>query len=388
MDLTGAPRCSDHLSPAFRDNGARVMGSTRTSSTQPISLEESTTVKNAYSNPWESEVTLCAKYHTRMGPRAARELAAREASVAAQRAEEERERLARESITTYDTVTREAFRVRQVNSHGDFSASEKQPAVSVDEQVNTSSPKLDYRSEKAISLWESSAKPKGPEPRDASTLSSADKLFVRDLPPHVTKHLHSSQIKILRRIRDRIIEVTGPGGIKGQSIPSVRSLCLAFKKLDYNGNKKLDPIEFWEGMAAYGVPLTEADVATVMVALDVDGDRSISFDEFLRFIRGSLSPERMQVIERAFAKLDRAGSGYVTLKDISEIYDFSSHHDVVHGFQTEENVAREFMSHFDIDNRNDDRLTLSDFVESCRDISASCDQDEEFENIMVQAWKL
>jgi Ca2+-binding EF-hand superfamily protein len=42
---------------------------------------------------------------------------------------------------------------------------------------------------------------------------------------------------------------------------------------------------------------------------DVDGDGHISYDEFLSGLRDELSERRLNMVKKAFARLDRDGSG-------------------------------------------------------------------------------
>ena len=58
-----------------------------------------------------------------------------------------------------------------------------------------------------------------------------------------------------------------------------------------------------------------------------DGDKSgtISFDEFLRVIKGDLNPQRAQLVEQAFKKLDKDNSGLLEAQDIIGTYDAKKH---------------------------------------------------------------
>ena len=74
-----------------------------------------------------------------------------------------------------------------------------------------------------------------------------------------------------------------------------------------------------------------------------DGDKSgtISYDEFLRGVRGVLNARRHGLVEQAYAVLDADGSGTVDILDIMKVYDASKHPDVVSGLRTKAEVFRE-----------------------------------------------
>lgn len=93
------------------------------------------------------------------------------------------------------------------------------------------------------------------------------------------------------------------------------------------------------------------------------------------------------MIGKAYAKLDKNGDGQVTLEDVAKIYDASQHPEVLSGKKSEEEVYMEFMSLWDTQER-DGIVTLAEFQEYYKDVSCSCDTDEEFIAIMNSAWKL
>jgi Ca2+-binding EF-hand superfamily protein len=76
-------------------------------------------------------------------------------------------------------------------------------------------------------------------------------------------------------------------------------------------------------------------VAVVFSAFDLNRDGTIDYDEFLRIIRGDLTPPRLALVKKAFAKLDRDGSGVVDLEDLQGVYSAKRHPDVLSGKKTE-----------------------------------------------------
>lgn len=76
-------------------------------------------------------------------------------------------------------------------------------------------------------------------------------------------------------------------------------------------------------MRGFGVHLSKAEVEELFKLFDVDGSGTITYDEFLKGIRGTMGPFRVELVKLAFAQLDRRGQGVVTLDDIAHIYDVS-----------------------------------------------------------------
>jgi len=105
----------------------------------------------------------------------------------------------------------------------------------------------------------------------------------------------------------------------------VRGLSKIFKAMDSSGNNKLECEEFRNGLGEFGIDITSEDAQALMKRLDSNHDGSVDFQEFLRALKGDLNAARLDVIKRAYAKLDANGDGTVKLDDIAQLYDASKH---------------------------------------------------------------
>ena len=85
--------------------------------------------------------------------------------------------------------------------------------------------------------------------------------------------------------------------------------------------------------------------------------------------------------------MDVNQSGTVTLDDIAKLYDASHHPEVVNGTASAKDVYMQYMSLWDTQ-VPDGIVTLAEFMEYFRDVSASIDSDEYFATMMKSAWKL
>lgn len=89
-----------------------------------------------------------------------------------------------------------------------------------------------------------------------------------------------------------------------------------FYNFDFDGNRKIDKQEFYTGLKEYGVAITKREAEILLEYLDTNEDGFVNFDEFLVAIRGQPNKARQAMIDRAFAKLDKDGNGYITAFDI------------------------------------------------------------------------
>lgn len=147
-------------------------------------------------------------------------------------------------------------------------------------------------------------------------------------------------------------------------------------------------------MRDFKIDVPEDQVTIVFNAFDLNRDGTISYDEFLRIIRGDLNSFRLTLVKKAFTKLDRDGSGIVDINDLKGVYNASKHPDVMSGKKTEESVLSEFLetfeTHHNIMNgqQADGRITLEEFIEYYTNVSSSIDLDEYFSLMMNNSWNL
>merc|ERR1712224_1129323 len=105
---------------------------------------------------------------------------------------------------------------------------------------------------------------------------------------------------------------------------------------------------------------------------DRDGGGVLDFDEFIRGVRG---------------KLNQTGNGTVELNDLQGVYNGTMHPKVLAGEMTEDEVLADFMKQWDT-LEADGIVTFEEFCEYYKDVSCSIDDDEYFELMIRNAWKL
>ncbi len=180
-------------------------------------------------------------------------------------------------------------------------------------------------------------------------------------------------------IRKKIVERGGVAGIKGFQ--------RLIKIMDNNGDKRLSKDELFYGLRDYGINLTPTEIEQVFLHFDRDKNGFVDVTEFLVAIRGELSERRKKMIRMAFDILDTDKSGVITVEEIANVYDVSWNPDVRSGKKTTQEALREFLSHWDRGDM-DGSVTLDEFIDYYRDISASIDEDDYFELMIRNAWRI
>ena len=149
----------------------------------------------------------------------------------------------------------------------------------------------------------------------------------------------------------------------------------------------MDVDDFRWGFIDFGISVTKEEAAQVLEYFDRDKNGTVSYDEFLRFLKGDLNATRKAWIRKAYDKLDVNKDGQVKLDDIAQIYDASQHPEVIQGRKTPDEIFREFMTQWDTQNQ-DGIVTFDEFCDYYSGVSCSIDSDDYFGVMMTNAWKL
>lgn len=182
--------------------------------------------------------------------------------------------------------------------------------------------------------------------------------------------------------------------IKSRGARGIIGLSKLFHIMDDDGSKTISEYEFGKACKDFKVGISEENVPLLFKEFDTNRDGTLNYDEFLMAIRGELNDLRRGIIEKAFRKIDKDGSGILDIDDIKDIYNASKHPDVVQGKKTEQQILMEFLETFEThhniktNGQNDSRITLEEFIEYYKNISASIDNDEYFTLMMNNSWNI
>lgn len=160
-----------------------------------------------------------------------------------------------------------------------------------------------------------------------------------------------------------------------------------FRIMDDTGDRKLSAGELSSGLADYGIQISRAEVNMIFAHFDRDGSGGIVFDEFLLALADDMSVRRRKLVEQAYQKLDKDGSGQVTRADIEAAYDVTQNPDVISGKITPEEAFTKFMAQWETE-KADGIITLSEFMKYYHGVSASVDRDDYFELMIRNAWHM
>jgi len=164
--------------------------------------------------------------------------------------------------------------------------------------------------------------------------------------------------------------------------------------MDDDNSKSLNEYEFTKALTDYGLGFSKAQQKSLFQYFDVDSSGTLSYDEFIRAVRGPMNMARKKIVAQAFKALDKDGNGWIDINDVRGVYKANKHPEVLAGKKTEDQILQEFLETFEVAHsmRNNNApnyvVTKEEFEEYYNNISCSIDDDMYFMTMMNNAWKL
>lgn len=186
---------------------------------------------------------------------------------------------------------------------------------------------------------------------------------------------------VVDKFRRAILRQGGAAGL--------HSLNRLFMRMDQDKDRQLSMEELEKGLHQFGVSgkLKKQELQQLLMVLDKNISGTISFDEFVTGVRGYINPRREEMIGMAFKVLDKTGDGTVTVEDIAQAYNSDFDPDVLSGRAKPDAALAMFLDQFDTVEK-DGIVTLEEFVEYYKSVSASVDNDDYFELMIRNAWHI
>lgn len=136
---------------------------------------------------------------------------------------------------------------------------------------------------------------------------------------------------------------------------------------------------------AFKFKLAPAEKNNLFTFFDVDKSGGVSYDEFVREVRGPMNEAREQFVQMAFRTLDKDGSGVVDARDLAQAYDTSKCPNVRSRKTTPQDCLNHFMESL---GGSKGKITWEEFLEHYQWVSSNIDTDDYFEVMMRNAWHI
>ncbi|KAK3275742.1 calcium-dependent protein kinase [Cymbomonas tetramitiformis] len=176
-----------------------------------------------------------------------------------------------------------------------------------------------------------------------------------DVPLDDSVMIRLKKFSEMNRLKKMALQVIA----KNMSAQEIEGLSELFKAFDKDNSGSITLAELEDGLSKMakqgGASLTESQVKALMESADVDGDGTISYEEFIASTLHMNKLDSDENLWKAFASFDTDDSGYITHEELSDAL-------LKHGMPIE-NIEQIIK---DVDKDNDGRINYDEFVQMMR----------------------
>ncbi|KAK3596588.1 hypothetical protein CHS0354_015122 [Potamilus streckersoni] len=170
----------------------------------------------------------------------------------------------------------------------------------------------------------------------------------------------------------------------------IKKLSVIFRHMDTDYSRTLAYDEFKTGIRSSGLTISKEEFHHLFRRFDKDQNNEIDFYEFLHELRPPMCPERCDVINEAFDKLDVNKDGVIELSDLQVVYasNIKQHPKILSGEWTEKKALKQFLDTIDSPDCPDGKVTREEFMNYYSGVSSLVEDDAYFDLTMRSCFAL
>jgi Ca2+-binding EF-hand superfamily protein len=169
-------------------------------------------------------------------------------------------------------------------------------------------------------------------------------------------------------------------------------LCRQFRVFDDENSGYLDSLDLLKALRDYRLDIDETDLQLLVSYIDTSATGKINTQKFMQVLQGGMNEYRRSIVDYAYGKLDSQSRGYINLMQLRQNYDTTNHPQVRNGEITPDEALSEFLEtfelHHNLNRRGENSVPHQEFVSYYEFVSAYIEDDEFFEDMMVNVWQL
>ncbi|CAM5081987.1 unnamed protein product [Natator depressus] len=159
-----------------------------------------------------------------------------------------------------------------------------------------------------------------------------------------------------------------------------------FRELDQKRDGAFSKAVFKQALTVFHLEVPEKDFESLWLILDDNCNDEVDYGEFTRAIIGEMNEYRKAFVRKAYMKLDFNKTGSVPMVDIRKCYCAKKHSRVLSGDATEEEIKSSFLETLEDACSNSGEVSYCEFEDYYEGLSIGIMNDEDFVNILRNAW--
>ncbi|XP_038612592.1 calcyphosin-2 isoform X2 [Tachyglossus aculeatus] len=213
---------------------------------------------------------------------------------------------------------------------------------------------------------------------DEVALNSLKTTFVKNQEDQVHQE---NEKRVFRTVQDSVKEQ-----LHKREVRILTRLGKYFQHLDKKGNGLLHKADFKHALKLYHLEVAEEDFESIWLILDHNGNDQVDYREFKRAVFGEMNEYRQAFVRKAYMKLDFNKTGSVSMADIRKCYCAKKQPQITTGYVTEEEIKSSFLEMLEDACSKPNEVSYCEFEDYYEGLSIGILDDEDFVNVLRNAW--
>ena len=179
-----------------------------------------------------------------------------------------------------------------------------------------------------------------------------------------------------------------------RGIRGIMSMRRNFMIEDFDNNKNINLNNLKKYCNDYRIELSDDEINDLFNIFDKGNKGFINYENFINELTGEMNIFRKDIVKKVFYKFNK--NNLVDLEDLRKNYNAKEHPDFLKGKKNYYECLAEFLDcfeyHFTLLNNDNKykggKITLNEFYDFYNFISLCYDNDQSFENMMINVWGL
>ena len=153
-------------------------------------------------------------------------------------------------------------------------------------------------------------------------------------------------------------------------------------------SRQVNRFDIEDSLRLYGVDMSATDIQLLFNYYDKFSNEKVDIDILARDLKSGMSFERKLLVKDIFSRLDKDGTGAVSVNSILSAYDVSGLPSVVNGYTAVSDATQDILRSFQEGADPNGRVYWSEFLDYFRGISLAIEDDKTFELMLRNTWTL
>ena len=180
-----------------------------------------------------------------------------------------------------------------------------------------------------------------------------------------------------------------------KGLSNLISIETGFRNIDIENTQEFDYSTFKSACEKFDFQLNEEEIKELFLAFTKEENTKVNYDEFIRILRGELSPNRKELVEKVFNSINEENKEGLSIEEILGLYNPKGSYEFLYGKENEQNAKKIFEDTFkenhiylNGEEGKNKLVDLDEFIDYYESVSLMIRDEDIFREVILKSWNL